>query len=132
MMRHVVSMPFAPGPYLCKFHPVHPSVLVAASQAGQFQFIDLQDEVSEPKIYQVRFCCVRLLTLQIETEGLLDFDISSSGDLLAFGDINGYISLWTEHSPLEHMNLKINEFSNPTEIVDPMPPPPRIRMNQQR
>lgn len=56
------------------------------------------------------------------------FDISSSGEVLAFGDSLGYIHLWSNHE-----DVKVNVYSRHTlELLDLRPPPPSRQITEQR
>jgi hypothetical protein len=56
-------------------------------------------------------CTSYSMQVNCDTDALLASDVSSSGELLGFGDSGGYVHVWgtSEHA---HANL----FSLPTEV----------------
>eukprot|EP00850_Spirogloea_muscicola_P011319 SM000070S21285 [mRNA] locus=s70:22412:31223:- [translate_table: standard] len=101
--RALTHVPFAPGPSVLKFHPTFSSVLLIASASGAVVLTDVQGSGLSFHQYQV----------DCEGDALLAADISSSGQLVAFGDAGGYVHLWGA-SALGRVNL----FSQPIEVAD--------------
>ena len=56
------------------------------------------------------------------------FDISSNGEMFAFGDSAGVIHQWTDQVKESHA---INPFSRPTDLFTPMQIP-STRLSQDR
>src|SRR5690554_4688903 len=56
----------------------------------------------------------------------MSFDISPSGEEMAFGDVTGFVSQWSDRD-----DPKVNEFSlGDITPIDPYPTPPGIKMDQ--
>ncbi|XP_065071436.1 PAN2-PAN3 deadenylation complex catalytic subunit PAN2-like [Rhopilema esculentum] len=92
-------------PYLVHFMPTYTTRCVVVSQAGQFLFCQPENLVYDPLIYQA------------STHGaaVMDFDISSSYQALAFADSSGCIHIWSDRGENE---LVYNGYSNPTLLAD--------------
>ncbi|KAI8801403.1 ubiquitin carboxyl-terminal hydrolase-domain-containing protein [Cladochytrium replicatum] len=114
-MRTLKTLPpvsFPGGPALLKFHPKLTSTIYTASQSGQFQVCDLGNPSQNVEFYQV------------DLSGYLTaLDISSSGEVLSFGDSTGVVHLWTEKN-----DAKINPYSRSSELPSPAAPVPNIRV----
>jgi PAB-dependent poly(A)-specific ribonuclease subunit 2 len=95
--RLLGSCHFQAGATFLKFHPMFSSMLGVASQAGYFQFIDVQQNlitetgsfiVPKAQIYQ----------LDAQGERIEAFDLASSGENVLFGDSGGYLHIWSTNS----------------------------------
>ncbi|TPX70585.1 hypothetical protein SpCBS45565_g01672 [Spizellomyces sp. 'palustris'] len=110
-MRALPPIPFPSGPNYLHFHPKISSIILAASQNGQFQLCDVANASN------VRF-------FQANISGFLNsIEFSSSGEMLACGDSSGVVSLWTEKP-----DCRVNLFSRPTEFADTPAPPPAVEI----
>lgn len=109
-LKPLDPIPFIGTPFLAKFHPTQSNTIVAVSESGQFQFLSISNQ--ESKYYQV------------ETDGILTFDISSNGEALLFGDVSSSISEWSNKE-----QPQINSNSLPLVITDYAPAPPKIKMD---
>ncbi|KAH9536486.1 hypothetical protein CY35_16G002500 [Sphagnum magellanicum] len=100
-VRPLTNIPFAPGATTLRFQPKFSSIVLATSASGAFLLTDVQGGGIDFQGYQVN----------CDTDALLASDVSSSGELLGFGDSGGYVHVWgtSEHA---HANL----FSLPTEL----------------
>jgi hypothetical protein len=58
-------------------------------------------------------------------EALSCFDISPSGEIISFGDSAGNIRQW-----MDKLEVKVNDFSQPIEIVDPIPAAPPLKLDE--
>ncbi|KAI8820757.1 ubiquitin carboxyl-terminal hydrolase-domain-containing protein [Fimicolochytrium jonesii] len=110
-MRALAPIPFPSGPTFLRFHPRLTSTVVGASPNGQFQFCNAVN-TSEATFYQA------------QVSGVLSaLDFSSSGELLAFADSAGVVSLWSEKN-----EARVNFNSRLTEFADQPPPPSEIKI----
>jgi PAB-dependent poly(A)-specific ribonuclease subunit 2 len=116
-MRQLSPIQFPPGAFLIKFHPKFSSTLAITSQTGQFLWTDVQGELGPIHYHQV------------DTNGdlLLSFDISSTGEVMTFGDGGGYTHQWADRE-----DINVNTFSHPTTIVDVFPNPPPVTLDDER
>lgn len=113
-MRCLASFPFG-DPFLCKFHPAQDGSLLITSQNGRFVLYDCNnfENPTNHKYYQVL------------SQNILCVDISSSGDIIAFGDMDGSTSEWANKD-----DVQVNESSRPTEMVEYQIPRPPIQMDE--
>lgn len=104
-------------PFICKFHPLSSNNILLATYQGQFLFYDLSNHITQEKLEQ------EVSTqMNYAVEGILCVDISSNGEIIAFGDISGNASEWCHVSKVES-EVMINHSSKVTEIVEINPPP---------
>ncbi|KAJ8946329.1 hypothetical protein NQ318_004219 [Aromia moschata] len=104
MLRAVSPMQTVIDPFFLKFIPSISSRLAVVSAMGQIQLLDTI-ALAEP----------RLCLLQMDNPGAmcLTFDISSSSQVMAFGDNTGHIHYFTNSE-----NPAFNTFSRPCEFAD--------------
>ena len=112
MMRSLLPVPFPAGPSFVRFHPKLSSLIITVGQTGQFQICDLGNPDSNVQFYQ--------LDMQAYCTS---FDVSSSGELLLFGDSSGVVHMWSEMDK----DAEVNLYSRPLEGASShiySPPPP--------
>jgi PAB-dependent poly(A)-specific ribonuclease subunit 2 len=107
MMKLLSPITAYHGASFIKVHPKLASTIMVVSQLGSFQVCDLGTLMMAPQFYQV------------DTDYISSFDISESGNVLAFGDMSGNIRIWSNS---EHGN--VNNYPN---AYDPLPPPPILK-----
>ncbi|RHZ79406.1 hypothetical protein Glove_146g43 [Diversispora epigaea] len=108
-MRPLVPLSFPPGPCFLKMHPKLSTTVFIASRSGQFHICDVGN-VSYTHFYQAN-----------TTSYINSFDLSTSGEMLAFGDAANVVHIWGDRK-----NSKINAFSHPSELPDVPAPKPNI------
>ncbi|CAG8494661.1 13748_t:CDS:10 [Funneliformis mosseae] len=98
-MRPLVPMPFPTGPCFLKMHPKLSTTVFIVSQSGQFHVCDIGN-TSDIHFYQAN------------TSSYINaIDLSTSGEMLAFGDAASFVHLWEDRK-----DAKINAYSNPIEL----------------
>ncbi len=132
-MRPLSPIAFPPGALFLKFHPKFSSSLFIVSQNGQLQLCEAQGDLTNVQMYHVCFCyCIILVLLplysriyffllwaatfeKIDCGGDLctSFDISSTGEVLVFGDSGGYVHQWVDRE-----DFQINQYSIPTQVPE--------------
>lgn len=129
MNQLLTSVPFPMGPFLLRFHPTISSTVMAVSQLGEFQVLNINniEHPENSQFYKV-YLVHSLLISQIETNGILSFDVSSTGEIAAFGDATGFVSEWV----LKSGGKRVNFFSRKLDSLDYAPPAPSIAMNEYR
>eukprot|EP01125_Pyxidicula_operculata_P005904 TRINITY_DN2064_c0_g1_i1.p1 TRINITY_DN2064_c0_g1~~TRINITY_DN2064_c0_g1_i1.p1 ORF type:complete len:1119 (+),score=226.90 TRINITY_DN2064_c0_g1_i1:55-3411(+) len=108
MRAPVVGITFHPGPSFLAFHPRFSSTLIVASRDGQFQLCDVTSGIAGGPNFL------------IDTQGqeLSCLDISSSGSVIGFGDMNGTFHQWVDNE-----DITVNAYSkNSVQVVDPYVP----------
>eukprot|EP00794_Sanderia_malayensis_P005348 gene5348-6019_t len=91
-------------PFIVKFMPTYTTRCVVASQVGQFLLCQPESLMYDPLIYQTS-----------AHGAVLDFDISTSYQAMAFGDSAGYVHVWADRGEDE---LIVNPYSQPTVFAD--------------
>lgn len=106
MMRAIMPIQMVFSPYLLRFVPAFSSRFCVVSQTGQFQLLDASASLQTPFIQNVDLATGTSIT---------SFDISNSGQALAFADDAGIIYLYGASD-----EVVFNNFSQPTEFADPV------------
>ncbi|CAJ0636991.1 2238_t:CDS:2 [Entrophospora sp. SA101] len=91
-MRPLVPIPFPSGPYFLKMHPKLSTTAFMVSRTGQFHVCDIGNN-SAIHFYQAN-----------TTSFVNAIDISTSGEMLSFGDSASFIHLWCDredYGPIE-------------------------------
>lgn len=115
MMRPLLPVAFAAGPMLLRFHPKLTSTAIVSSQTGLFQVVDITITSGGTDVFQM------------DTMGnvVTCMDLSSSGDVLAFGDSAGLLHEWV-YKP----EAQVNTFSRPSEWST-IPEPQTVKIGEQ-
>ncbi|KAI9199852.1 ubiquitin carboxyl-terminal hydrolase-domain-containing protein [Polychytrium aggregatum] len=112
-MKSLPPIPFQNGPAILQFHPKLSSTILTGSQTGQFQICDIETPNSH-----IEF-------LQVHTDGYTSVaDISSSGEMMAFGSSTGILHQWAEREAPKS-NLYSRPFAVPFD-----PPPPSVHISE--
>ena len=111
--RELSQIPVATQPYQLRFHPNFSATVVVLSSTGAFHQCDIGGGALD------------LIEYQIESDGdfVSSFDVSSSGEVLAFGDSGGFVHRWVDRQP-----FTVNQSSQPTERVDRGPEAPSFEL----
>lgn len=139
-MRSLAPLPFPNGPSFLKMHPKLSTTVCIASQTGQFQMCDVGNLSSGIQFYQVRHETVvyvvgcspyqemkaanlraihSFIDAQINTASYINgFDISYSGEMIAFGDASNVVHVWGD-KPEPQMNHFSNPIDAPTITMSP-------------
>ncbi|KAL7275645.1 poly(A)-specific ribonuclease [Rhizina undulata] len=102
MYRALPPIGFPSGAAFVRMHPKLTSAAIIASQAGQFQVIDITNPAMM-KLYHANVASY-----------LTALELAPSGDALALTDAEGYLQLW---GPPDR--LRFTEFANPVEYPEP-------------
>ncbi|KAL1923050.1 uncharacterized protein VTP21DRAFT_9426 [Calcarisporiella thermophila] len=113
-MRTLAPLPFPSGPCFLAMHPRLSATVFIVSQTGQFQMCDVGNPSASLKFYQLP-----------TTSYITAMDISSSGELLTFGDAGSFVHLWKVSD-----DAKPNNFSSPLELPEPVPPRPNTHVGE--
>ena len=100
--RMVAHIPFSARASIVRFHPRLSETVLAFSSTGTVLMADVQATGSANQSFQMPL---------YPGAGILSAEISSTGDLLAFGDSTGIVHLWGSHP-----KAAVNMYSAPTEI----------------
>lgn len=106
MMRAIMPIQMVCSPYLLRFVPAFSSRFCVVSQTGQFQLLDASASLQTPFIQSVDLPPGTSIT---------SFDVSNSGQALAFADDTGFIYLYGASD-----EVVFNNFSQQTEFADPV------------
>ncbi|CAG8702572.1 16980_t:CDS:10, partial [Dentiscutata erythropus] len=109
VMRPLAPISFYSGPSFIRMHPKLSTTVFVVSRTGQFHVCDVGN-TSDVHFYQAN------------TASYINaFDLSTSGEMLAFGDGASIIHLWGDRK-----SSKINAYSNNIELPAVAPPTPNI------
>ena len=103
-LKPLTPVSFHGTPQRLKFHPKLSSVVLAVSQSGRVQLSDVNSSKS-----------FGFLHADFPKAQCMAFEISNTGEMLAFGDSIGIVHLWAEQ-----MQPKVNFFSQATFLPDPV------------
>ncbi|RKP08198.1 ubiquitin carboxyl-terminal hydrolase-domain-containing protein [Thamnocephalis sphaerospora] len=115
-MRPLAPLSFVAGPSFLKLHPIKPLSVFIAAQDGQFQTCDIGNPAAQVQFYQAN-----------TSSYITAFDISPSGELVAFGDASSVVSLWTDS-----MHPRVNMSGEMPEMADSTHLPPSAAMTDDR
>lgn len=111
MNRALPPLGFPAGAAFVRMHPKMSASAIIASQAGQFQVIDINNPAA-----------LRLYHANVTTY-VTAMELAPSGDALALMDADGYLQLWG--SPEK---MRFTELMNPVEWFEE-PPRPGVAIN---
>ncbi|KAI5851436.1 ubiquitin carboxyl-terminal hydrolase-domain-containing protein [Morchella snyderi] len=106
MNRALPPIGFPSGAAFVRMHPKMSASAIIASQAGQFQIIDIMNPAAM-KLYHANV-----------SSYITAMELAPSGDALALMDADGYLQLW---GPPD--KIRFTELMNPVEWQDPHPLP---------
>uniref|UniRef100_A0A8C5MPZ2 PAN2-PAN3 deadenylation complex catalytic subunit PAN2 n=1 Tax=Leptobrachium leishanense TaxID=445787 RepID=A0A8C5MPZ2_9ANUR len=111
MMRAITPLQVHVDPLFLRFVPTYTSRLAIISQQGQCQFCEPTGLASPADIFHV----------STVSQAIMSFDVSSSKQVLAFGDSDGCVHIWST-TPEATFNpySRATEFAIPC-IVDSLP-----------
>ncbi|KAF0980632.1 hypothetical protein FDP41_013115 [Naegleria fowleri] len=118
-LRMLGQVHFPLDPTFLGFHPRVSSMLLIVSQTGCFQFKDLQAafnhqyQNSDSQLYQIS-----LDQNDNNPSCIQSFDISSTGNIITFGDQNGLLHFWSSQSALDTYNQEEYKPLNAHRLVD--------------
>ncbi|RIA93213.1 ubiquitin carboxyl-terminal hydrolase-domain-containing protein [Glomus cerebriforme] len=112
-MRPLVPMSFPTGPCFLKMHPKLSTTVFIVSRSGQFHVCDIGNP-SNIHFYQAN-----------TSSYISAIDLSTSGEMLAFGDSASCVHLWGDRK-----EAKINAYSNPIELPAIPTPTPNITISE--
>lgn len=105
------------GPSAVKFHPkLSSTIFITASTQNGFCTADINNpNVWESSDYISQ--ASNVIPLDSETGYVTCFDVSESGDFLAFGDSSGVIHQWMDYqeTPEDNLTKKFNTYSRVSE-----------------
>lgn len=104
MNRALPPLGFPAGAAFVRMHPKMSASAIIASQAGQFQIIDINNPAT-----------LRLYHANV-TSYVTAMELAPSGDALALMDADGYIQLWGAPDKME-----FTELMNPVEWYEDPP-----------
>ncbi|CAG8580781.1 604_t:CDS:10 [Cetraspora pellucida] len=108
-MRPLAPIPFYSGPCFIRMHPKLSTTVFVVSRSGQFHVCDVGN-VSDIHFYQAN------------TASYINaFDLSTSGETLAFGDSASIVHLWSDRK-----GSKINAYSGNVELPAVPSPAPNV------
>lgn len=102
MNRALPPIGFPSGAAFVRMHPKMSASAIIASQAGQFQIIDIMNPAAM-KLYHANV-----------SSYITAMELAPSGDALALTDADGYLQLW---GPPDKM--RFTELMNPVEWPEP-------------
>ncbi|KAM4699078.1 PAN2-PAN3 deadenylation complex catalytic subunit PAN2 [Discoglossus pictus] len=104
MMRAITPLQVHVDPLFLRFIPTYTSRLAIISQRGECQFCEPTGLASPADVFHVGTV----------SQAIMSFEVSSSKQVLAFGDSDGCIHLWAD-SP----DATFNDYSRDTEFALP-------------
>lgn len=111
MNRALPPLGFPAGAAFVRMHPKMSASAIIASQAGQFQIIDINNPAT-----------LRLYHANV-TSYVTAMELAPSGDALALMDADGYVQLWGAPE-----KMRFTELMNPVEWYED-PPRPGVTVN---
>jgi len=104
MMKSLTPIKMMFSPFLLRFVPAFSSRFCVVSDSGQFQLLDTSSSINTAFIHNVDMPVGTMIT---------SFNVSNSGQSLAFSDHLGHIYLYGASS-----EVNFNNFSQETEFPD--------------
>ena len=109
-LRPLPPVPFGPGPFGIKLHPLMSSVAAVVSQNGLFQFVEVGGMTPVPALHYNQ--------VDLQGRSCTAFDISRSGEVVLLGDSQGFL-----HQCSDRQAYAMNTYSAPVEFASPMQVP---------
>jgi len=101
-MRMLGQIHFPAGPAFLRFHPMFSSLLAIVSQSGYIQYRDVQSEVTTSPGIEYSSSDNTLYSVETQGEVIETFGLSSSGEVMMFGDSGGKVHVFAQRSKQEH------------------------------
>lgn len=113
-MRMLGQIHFPPGPAFLQFHPMFSSLLAIVSQSGYVQYRDVQYELMTSPGIEYSSSDNTLYKVSTRGEVVENFGLSSSGEVMMFGDSGGKVHVFALRS-------KQNEYGQNTSCLNLQP-----------